>query len=197
MSGHDADMATARDTNTAITVTTTEAAQIAEVSPRTIRRWIQQGWLVSIDGPNGQEVSPADLTEAAQRAKQGRGQDRGHGHQPPDTVTASATATAIAARGQLDAVMQEWLAPLVDRIGKLERENGRLEQERDGQADTIAELRRRAEVAEAALAVASAAPAAPEPPSATPTPGAHDDTPDAPGGAGGLWARVRRALGGG
>jgi len=42
--------------------------------------------------------------------------------------------------------------------------------------ETIAELRRRAEVAEAALAAASAPPAAPQPPSATPPPSAHDDT---------------------
>ena len=46
------------------------------------------------------------------------------------------------ARAQLEAIRDEWLAPLVDRIGNLERENGRLEAERD-------ELRRRAEAAEA------------------------------------------------
>jgi DNA-binding transcriptional MerR regulator len=190
MGGHDAATATDRDTATAITVATGVAAQLAGVSPRTIRRWIQQGCLVSIDGPNGQEVSPADLAEAAQRAKQGRGHDRGHGHQAADTDTATVTDTAIAARGQLDAVMQEWLAPLVDRIGKLERENGRLEQERDSQAETIDDLRR--QLAEAQ----SAPPAAPPPPSATPTPSAAMDTPEAPAPAQGFWRRVRRACGG-
>ena len=197
MSGHErAVTVTDRDTATAMTVTTAEAARLAGVSPRTIRRWIQQGWLPSIDGPNGQQVFPNDLAGAAQRARQGRGQDRDHGHQPPATDAATATDTAITARGQLDAIMHEWLAPLVDRIGTLERENGRLEQERDTQADTIAELRRRAEAAEAALAAASAPPAAPQPPSAAPTPSAHDDTPEDPGGADGFWARVRRVLGG-
>ena len=133
---------------------------------------------------------PADLTEAAQRAKQGRGHDRGHGHHPPVTDADAATDTAIAARGQLDAVMQEWLAPLVDRIGKLERENGRLEQERDSQAETIAALRR--QLAEAR----SAPPAAPQPASAAPPPSAYDDAPIAPAPVQGFWRRVRRVFGG-
>jgi hypothetical protein len=74
--------------------------------------------------------------------------------------------------------------------------------------ETIAELRRRAEVAEsersdlarqlaeAALAAASAPPAAPPPPSAAPMPSAYDDTPVAPVPAGGFWGWVRRAFGG-
>ena len=63
------------------------------------------------------------------------------------------------------------------------------------QADTIAELRRRAEVAEVerdALRVQ----AAPQPLSDAAAPPASEDTPAAPGGAGGFWRRVRRALGG-
>jgi hypothetical protein len=31
----------------------------------------------------------------------------------------------------MEAIRDQWLLPLVDRIGTLERENGRLEQERD------------------------------------------------------------------
>ena len=76
MSGHDADTATDRDTVTAMTMTAAEAAQLAGVSPRTIRRWIKNGWLASNDGLNGHEVYPADLPEAAQRARQGRVRDR-------------------------------------------------------------------------------------------------------------------------
>ncbi len=53
MSGHDAAADTDTDADTAITVTTAEAGRLAGVSARTIRRWIQQGWLTSIDGPNG------------------------------------------------------------------------------------------------------------------------------------------------
>jgi hypothetical protein len=32
---------------------------------------------------------------------------------------------------QMEAIRDQWLMPLVDRIGALERENGRLENERD------------------------------------------------------------------
>ncbi len=49
------------------------------------------------------------------------------------------------ARQQLATIRDEWLAPLIARMGELERENGRLEAERD-------EQRRRAEVAETMLA---------------------------------------------
>ncbi len=62
--------------------------------------------------------------------------------------------------------------------------------------ETIAELRRRAEVAEAALAPASATPTPPAPPSEAPTPGATTDSPEEPGPLQGFWARLRRALGG-
>ena len=192
MSGHDADMATDRNTATAITVTANEAAQLAGVSPRTIRRWIKNGWLASNDGLNGHEVYPADLPEAARRARQGHGHDRDHGHDTPAADMDTVADTAMTARGQLDAVMQQWLAPLVDRIGKLERENGRLEQERDTQAETIAKLRERLAVAEAE----NASPAAPQPLSAMPPPDAHDDTPSAPGGVHGFLQRVRRVFGG-
>jgi len=199
MSGHDADTARATDTDTAITVTTAEAARLAGVSARTIRRWIQQGWLSSIDGPNGQQVFPGDLADAAQRARQGRGHDRDHRHATPVMGAATDTDTAITARGQLDAIMREWLAPLVDRIGTLERENGRLEAERE-------ELRRRAEAAEVELSATRLAyereadelrsQASPAPPSAAPPIPAPVATPDAPAPAQGLWRRLRRALGG-
>ena len=98
------------------------------------------------------------------------------------------------ARAQLEAIRDEWLQPLVSTIAEQAERIGRLEQERDGQAETIADLRR--QLAEAALAAASAPPAAPPPPSATPTPDAATDTPDAPGGAGGFWRRVRRVFDG-
>ena len=94
----------------------------------------------------------------------------------------------MTARSQLDAIMQEWLSPLVDRIGNLERENGRLEAERE-------ELRRRAEAAEAERDQLRQQ-ASPPPPSAAPTPSAATATPEAPGAAQGFWQRVRRAFGG-
>jgi hypothetical protein len=149
------DAATDTDRDTAIVVTTAEAARLASVSPRTIRRWIAQGWLPAIDSEQGHLVSPADLPVAAERARRGRGHGHGHGHEERGheaghgheaAVTDAATAMTANGRAQLDAIMHEWLAPLIDRIATLERENGRLEAEQD-------ELRRRAEAAEASEAL--------------------------------------------
>jgi len=64
------------------------------------------------------------------------------------------------------------------------------------QADALAELRRRAEVAAAALAVASAPRAAPQPPSAAPPTPAPVATPAPEQPAQGLWQRLRRLVGG-
>jgi hypothetical protein len=107
--------------------------------------------------------------------------------------------TALAARGQLDAIMHEWLAPLVDRIGNLGRENGRLEAERD-------ELRRRAEAAEAELSATRLAhqgevgglrrQTSPQPVSEAATGAPHVEDSEAPVPAGGFRARARRAFGG-
>jgi hypothetical protein len=60
------------------------------------------------------------------------------------------------------------------------------------QRDTIAELRERLAVAEAG----KVAPAVPQPPGDEEARLTLEDTPVAPGGAGGFWARVRRAFGG-
>ena len=121
-----------------------------------------------------------------------------------------------AARLQLAAIRDEWLTPLVERIGALERENGDLAGQLAARAnvltakdETIAELRRRAEVAEAEREALRAelrdwggltgegrigpttGPAATEaPPATTPAPAAQ-------GPVQGLWWRLRRRLGGG
>jgi len=90
------------------------------------------------------------------------------------------------------------LAMVLDRVAAMyEAQLAAKDQALAAHQETIAELRRRAEVAEAALAAASAPPAASQPPSAAPTPSAATAAPVAPGGAGGLWRRVRRAFSGG
>ena len=125
-----------------------------------------------------------------------------------------AVAVNPSARAQLEAIRDEWLAPLIERIATLERENGGLEATTAAKDQVIAELRRRAEVAEAELgaarvaldmtvagqaeALVEAATLRGQLSAATPaqdaTTGA-DSTPQSsapPAPAEGLWGRVRR-----
>src|SRR5215207_3376049 len=133
------DAVTARDTVTMVTVE--DAAAMAGVSVRTIRRWIQHGHLPYREKQNGKRVSPADLPMARERAGRGHvrshkapshGHARGHDNMVTDTDTAiTAPALSSAAKAQMEAIRDQWLRPLVDRIEELNRVNGRLEQERD------------------------------------------------------------------
>lgn len=147
------DTATAGDTATAAAVSVEEAAGLAGVSVRTIRRWLQRGYLPYKVRGREKLIAPADLP-AARRVAGGHGHDRGHyGQGGAGTATVRDTATLAvapspAARAQLVAVGEELLAPLVERIGALEREVGQLTGERAGAAALVAELRRRAEAAE-------------------------------------------------
>ena len=93
-------------------------------------------------------------------------------------------------QAQADAIVQRLLAPFIAELGEVREQLGKVKAERDGQAETIDNLRR--QLAEAQ----SAPPAAPPPASAAPTPSAHDDTPVAPAPAGGFRAWLRRAFGG-
>jgi hypothetical protein len=112
---------------------------------------MQQGHLPFIESDAGKLVSPADLPDAKKRAR--RGHDRGHvaslhghdrGHDNTDTATDADTVTATAlsstATAQMEAIRDQWLQPLVDRIEELSRENGRLEQERDTLLQRVTEL---------------------------------------------------------
>jgi len=131
----------ATDAATVTMVTTEDAAHLARVTVRTVRRWIQHGHLPTIETDRGKLVSPADLPEARKRASRGHdrghirtpnGHDRGHDNMATDTDTAmTAPALSSAAKAQMEAIRDQWLRPLVDRIEELNRVNGRLEQERD------------------------------------------------------------------
>ena len=151
----------------AATVTTDEAARIAGVSARTIRRWIQRGILPATTTPNGHLVAVADL--AGVRAGAGQ-RSRPRGHMATGAATATDMATPVAvnstAQAQLEAIRDQWLAPLVAQITTQAETIGRLEAERD-------DLRRRVEAAEAevsrrrdSMAQESApdSPGTPEPP---------------------------------
>jgi len=139
---------TARDTDMStpdmdtVMVTLAEAAELAQVSVRTIRRWIQHGHLPVTEGDQGKMVSPADLPLARERAGAGhrRGHDqpghgRGHGHDQ----AARDTATAMtASQVQAVAFRDTFIQPLVDQLARQEEKLtaqaeriGRLSAERD------------------------------------------------------------------
>ncbi len=159
----DMTMATAMtsvDTDTAMNtmVTVEEAARLAGVSPRTVRRWIQHRALPCIETTErGKLVSPADLPAARLAARSGHGRDRDHGHDHGhvgvDTaMTTDTTAVAVspAARSQLEAIRDEWLRPLMERNEDLARENGRLQAERDALAAEVERLKAAQDAAHAA-----------------------------------------------
>src|SRR4051794_22599610 len=120
----DADPVT-MDADMVTMVTTEKAAAIAGVSARTVRRWIQQGHLASVEGKEGKLVSPADLLAAKEQARRGHGHshvqqrpDRvlGHDNMTADTDTVMTAPALSSATAQMEAIRDEWLRPLIDRI---------------------------------------------------------------------------------
>jgi len=168
-------------------------AALHGLSVGAVRKRIQRGQLDAHKGADHRWYVREDV------ARDATGQDTRQDATGQDATTLAPTVVAVNvnARAQLEAIRDEWLQPLVNTIAAQAERIGRLEQERDSQTETIAALRRRAEAAEAALAAASAAPTPPAPPSAEAARPASEDAPLAPGGAGGLWARVRRMFDGG
>jgi len=147
-------MPNARDTD-AVMVTVTEAAKLADVSVRTIRRWMRHGFLPFTEADRVKMVSPADLPEARRQAGHGhnRGHDRpghghGHSHHSADTDT-----EAVMTVAQSIAVRDTSIQPLVDHLARQEEklttqaeQTGWLSSERD-------QLRDRLEQANARLIV--------------------------------------------
>lgn len=124
------------------------AGNIAGISPRTLRYWIKGGKLPAIEGPKGKLVKLADVLAIAEmtgkrpqpvadeRQTAGNADEAARSAADPAGNATGNTAEALPAispqaTAQLAAIRDEWLAPLVDRIGTLERELGRVEQERD------------------------------------------------------------------
>jgi len=175
--------ATGHDDTDAVVLTVADAAQLLGISPGAVRKRIERGqlagrkvsgqWRVTVGATDATEYDATDATR-------------------PDTTQRNATAglpppvaVSDAARAQLAAIRDEWVAPLVDRIGALERENGRLEAERDQAARERDDLRAEIERVRTVPPV-SEAPTAP---------------PAAPGGAdaskpghGSRWRRWLRRL---
>ena len=103
-------------------------------------RKVDGKWFVDLDVDQDgvQDIPPAEA-EIASRP----------GHSVPDTLAvtgqppkpAPAQVVSPAARSQFEAVRDAWLVPLVERIGALEREAGRLEAERAAVAEERDRLR--------------------------------------------------------
>ncbi len=207
-----------------------EAARVLGISERAVRKRIQVGtlkaspvgrsydvWLPALHGPGPEQDRPTSgpgpvpaepstgPTDPARDASSG---PSGPGPEPIEAAFRSSSGAVVsdAARLQLAAIRDEWLAPLVERIGALERENGDLTGQLVARADvlaakdeTIAALRRRAEAAEGerdALRLRLAEAAVPPvvvvaAQDATETPPATTSTPPS---AQGLWTRLRRTL---
>ena len=126
--------------DTAMLVSVEDAAALATVSVQMVRRWIQHGHLPHVEDENGKRVSPADLPLARERAGRGHSHDQrarssSHGQRhdtrDTDTDTAKTAPVSSSVTAQMEAIRDQWLRPLVDRIEELARENGRLEQDRD------------------------------------------------------------------
>ncbi len=176
------------------------ASKATGIPARTLRYWISTGKLAAIAGKRGKLVSMGEVERIAQLT----GKSPGNAEPLPAEAATSADASpgnlagriadpaeggalvSNLARQQLATIRDEWLAPLIARMGELERENGRLEAERDAQVNMIAALRRRAEVAEAErdrLAVAQAT---------QDGLGAQEVPVEGQQAAPGVWGRLRR-----
>ena len=134
------------------------AGTIAGITPRTLRHWIKGGKLPAIAGQRGKLVRIGDVVELADltgRAATPSRQVAGNAGTPATSADVSAgniagntsdesseLAVSPAALSQLETIRDEWLQPLLDRIGTLEHTLGRTEAQRDQamcQRDQLAE----------------------------------------------------------
>ncbi len=147
------------------------AGNVAGISPRTLRYWVRGGKLPAIEGQRGKLVRlgdvlalvdltgkmatlPATSRQAGGNAgnpatsavgNTGKVANPADSEMEPDEQAPPPGAVSPAARSQLEAIRDEWLRPLVDRIGELEREAGRLQAERDALAERLADDRKLAD----------------------------------------------------
>ncbi len=169
----------------------------AGIPARTLRHWISTGKLAAIAGKREKPVSMGEVEQLARMIGKPVGNMASPAGNPATSAEEAAGNVANGlpdgalvsdlARRQLATIRDEWLAPLIERIGTLERENGRLEAERE-------QLRRRAEIAEAELLrrriKLEAVQPAQDAPGSTETPTMAQDA------APGVWGRLRRWWGG-
>ncbi len=136
---HDTTGATGRDTTTTeMVASVSEAARLLGISEGAVRKRIERGQLRAAKFKNQWQITIGsdDLAETALRDATRRDET---GRDTTDTTDATGQdatrqapgGVAPAAVAQLEAIRDQWLRPLVDRIGELEREAGRLQAERE------------------------------------------------------------------
>ncbi len=107
------------------------ASEASGVPGRTLRHWVVRGKVAAINGHAGKLVRLDDVMRLAAMVGKVDGNatiESGKGGKGARYI---ATGVTTSPRTQLAAVMDEWVLPLVERIGALERENGMLTAERD------------------------------------------------------------------
>jgi hypothetical protein len=129
------------------------AGNVAGIPARTLRSWVRAGKLPATEGQRGKLVRLGDvlaIAEATGRSPATGRQTAGNAGKPATSadhpagnaadVAEDNLAVSPAARAQLEAIRDEWLAPLVARNEELARELGRVEAERDELRRRVADL---------------------------------------------------------
>jgi len=195
-------------------LTTDKVAAMLSVSVRTVRRYADSGRLAPVRLgrsvryrlpdverliAEGEDTSGQDSTVPQRTPADSASQRPGAAPSGQDTIEATYRITPAEIEQAVARTSAQYMGDLRTMLAEVGRVyEGQLaakDQVIATQADALAELRRRAEVAEVerdALRVQ----ASPQPLSAAPTPSAATDTPEAPEADGGFWRRVRRVLGG-
>jgi excisionase family DNA binding protein len=156
----------------AVTVTTAEAAVMAGVSQRTIRRWIQRGYLPAESDVDGHRVSPSDLSGAKDAATGGHDRmsqadtSAGHGHVRSGHEVTTDDRTVAVTHLQLQ-IEGRYLTTIESLRHDYELQLGIVRETFEGwlaekdqviaaKDETITELRRRAEATESRLSALEA-----------------------------------------
>jgi excisionase family DNA binding protein len=192
-----------------LAITTAEAAKIAGVSPRTIRRWIEKGALPAVTGAGGvlyvfpHELEAARIASGSRPSPVARDRRDDRGVPDRDSVRTKWDDRDVAGASALSpdptgdtagAILVAWrdtvLAPVVEELAATRREIGETRQAL-GRAE--AERAQASRERDAAVAEVARLQAARELLGASPAP---PESPSPPKLRDGLLARLRRLLGG-